>query len=209
MATHFRILTAQGPAAPGGAKDYVSNGEMSGGFALVAWPAQYDATGIMTFIVNGDGTVLEKDLGQRRQRPRKRHALRPGRHLAQGESEFRRHALTRPPRLELPYWLQPWMPLSSRRSRWRAATARMNPSVIREILKVTERPGIISLAGGLPSADTFPVEAMREATARVLRDAPREALQYAASEGYGPLREWVAERPRCAPGHDASTPRRC
>jgi 2-aminoadipate transaminase len=70
--------------------------------------------------------------------------------------------------------------------------ARMSPSVIREILKITERPGIISLAGGLPSADTFPVEAMREATARVLRDAPREALQYAASEGYGPLREWVS-----------------
>jgi 2-aminoadipate transaminase len=72
-------------------------------------------------------------------------------------------------------------------------TARMNPSVIRELLKVTERPGIISLAGGLPSADTFPVEAMREATARVLRDAPREALQYAASEGFGPLREWVVQ----------------
>ena len=70
---------------------------------------------------------------------------------------------------------------------------RMNPSIIREILKVTERPGIISLAGGLPSPDTFPVEAMREAADRVLRDAPREALQYAASEGYGPLREWVAQ----------------
>ena len=69
---------------------------------------------------------------------------------------------------------------------------RMNPSVIREILKITERPGIISLAGGLPSPDTFPIEAMREATARVLADAPREALQYAASEGFGPLREWVA-----------------
>jgi 2-aminoadipate transaminase len=69
---------------------------------------------------------------------------------------------------------------------------RMNPSVIREILKITERPGIISLAGGLPSPDTFPIEAMREATERVLRDTPREALQYAASEGYGPLREWVA-----------------
>jgi 2-aminoadipate transaminase len=69
---------------------------------------------------------------------------------------------------------------------------RMNPSIIREILKVTEKPGIVSLAGGLPSADTFPVEAMREACARVLRDAPREALQYAASEGFGPLREWVA-----------------
>jgi 2-aminoadipate transaminase len=70
--------------------------------------------------------------------------------------------------------------------------ARMNPSIIREILKVTERPGIISLAGGLPSPDTFPVQAMRDATERVLRDAPREALQYAASEGYAPLREWVA-----------------
>ncbi|AKJ31722.1 PLP-dependent aminotransferase family protein [Caldimonas brevitalea] len=69
---------------------------------------------------------------------------------------------------------------------------RMNPSIIREILKVTERPGILSLAGGLPSPDTFPVEAVREASARVLRDNPREALQYAASEGYAPLREWVA-----------------
>jgi 2-aminoadipate transaminase len=70
---------------------------------------------------------------------------------------------------------------------------RLNPSTIREILKLTERPGIISLAGGLPAAETFPVEAMAQATARVLRDAPREALQYAASEGYGPLREWVAQ----------------
>ena len=70
---------------------------------------------------------------------------------------------------------------------------RMNPSVIREILKITERPGVISLAGGLPSPDSFPVEAMRAAAAHVLADAPREALQYAASEGYGPLREWVAQ----------------
>ncbi len=70
--------------------------------------------------------------------------------------------------------------------------ARLNPSTIREILKITERPGIISLAGGLPSADTFPVAAMQEATARVLREQPREALQYAASEGYAPLRAWVA-----------------
>ncbi len=78
---------------------------------------------------------------------------------------------------------------------WKLAhrAERMNPSIIREILKVTEQPGIISLAGGLPSPDTFPIEAMREATARVLRDQPREALQYAASEGFGPLREWVAE----------------
>lgn len=69
---------------------------------------------------------------------------------------------------------------------------RLNPSTIREILKVTERPGIISLAGGLPAAETFPVQAMAEATARVLRDTPKEALQYAASEGFAPLREWVA-----------------
>jgi len=69
---------------------------------------------------------------------------------------------------------------------------KMNPSVIREILKVTERPGIISFAGGLPSPQTFPVEAMREACAKVLRDTPHEALQYSASEGYGPLTEWVA-----------------
>ena len=69
---------------------------------------------------------------------------------------------------------------------------RLTPSTIREILKLTERPGIVSLAGGLPSADSFPVAAMAEATARVLREQPREALQYAASEGYGPLRDWVA-----------------
>lgn len=68
---------------------------------------------------------------------------------------------------------------------------RMNPSVIREILKVTEKPGIISFAGGLPSPKTFPVEAFAEACAKVLRDDGRAALQYAASEGYGPLREAV------------------
>lgn len=71
---------------------------------------------------------------------------------------------------------------------------RLEPSVIREILKVTEKPGIISLAGGLPAPQSFPVQAMREACARVLADTPAEALQYAASEGFGPLREWVAEQ---------------
>jgi 2-aminoadipate transaminase len=68
----------------------------------------------------------------------------------------------------------------------------MNPSIIREILKLTERSGVLSMAGGLPSADTFPVEAIRVACDKVLRDTPREALQYSASEGFGPLREWVA-----------------
>lgn len=69
---------------------------------------------------------------------------------------------------------------------------KMNPSVIREILKITERPGIISFAGGLPSPDTFPVQAMREASERVLTLDGRAALQYAASEGLPQLREWVA-----------------
>jgi 2-aminoadipate transaminase len=70
---------------------------------------------------------------------------------------------------------------------------KMNPSVIREILKVTEKPGIISFAGGLPSPLTFPIDAMREASERVLRNDGKAALQYAASEGYAPLREWVAK----------------
>jgi DUF2950 family protein len=60
---YFRIVDAQGMSAPGGAKQYVVNGEMTGGFALVAWPATYDVTGVMTFIVNQDGAVYEKDLG--------------------------------------------------------------------------------------------------------------------------------------------------
>ena len=69
---------------------------------------------------------------------------------------------------------------------------KMNPSVIREILKVTERPGIISFAGGLPSPKTFPIDAFAAACAKVLSTDGEGALQYAASEGYGPLRAWVA-----------------
>ena len=60
---YFKILTAQGAAAAGGAKTYVVKGEMSGGFALVAWPAEYDVTGVMTFVTNHNGVVFEKDLG--------------------------------------------------------------------------------------------------------------------------------------------------
>jgi hypothetical protein len=59
----FRILTAQGPGASGGAKNYVKGGRMTDGFALIAWPAKYNDTGVMTFIVNQDGVVYEKDLG--------------------------------------------------------------------------------------------------------------------------------------------------
>ncbi|MGP3507800.1 PLP-dependent aminotransferase family protein [Paracidovorax citrulli] len=71
--------------------------------------------------------------------------------------------------------------------------AKMNPSVIREILKVTEKPGIISLAGGLPSPKTFPVDDFAQACAAVLGNDGASALQYAASEGYLPLREAVAD----------------
>ena len=60
---YFRILEGQGKAAKGGAAEYVVNGEMTGGFALVAWPVHYDASGVMTFIVNQDGVAYEKDLG--------------------------------------------------------------------------------------------------------------------------------------------------
>jgi 2-aminoadipate transaminase len=83
---------------------------------------------------------------------------------------------------------------SAPNSPWTLAqrAAKMNPSVIREILKVTEKPGIISFAGGLPSPQTFPVAEFEAACAKVLRDDPAGALQYAASEGFGPLREMVA-----------------
>ena len=72
--------------------------------------------------------------------------------------------------------------------------AKMNPSVIREILKVTERPGIISFAGGLPSAKTFPVAEFAAACQKVLTTDPQGALQYASSEGFAPLRQMVADR---------------
>lgn len=59
----FRILTAQGPHAPGGAYDYLVRGQMIGGFGLVAYPAVWGSSGVMTFIVNHDGVVYEKNLG--------------------------------------------------------------------------------------------------------------------------------------------------
>jgi hypothetical protein len=60
---YYRILTAQGKDAPGGAYDYLTHGQMMGGFALVAFPAQYGVSGVMTFIVNHEGVVYQKDLG--------------------------------------------------------------------------------------------------------------------------------------------------
>jgi len=59
----YRMLTRQGPQAPGGAYDYVVNGELLGGFGLIAFPAEYGSSGVMTFIVNHDGVVYSRDLG--------------------------------------------------------------------------------------------------------------------------------------------------
>ena len=62
---YFRILKAQGSDAPGGALNYVVKGKMIGGFALIAWPAEYGNSGVMTFVVNHNGIVYQKDLGRR------------------------------------------------------------------------------------------------------------------------------------------------
>jgi hypothetical protein len=61
---YYRLLTKQGAAAKGGARDYMANGQLTRGFAFVAYPAEYRNSGVMTFIVNQDGVVYEKDLGQ-------------------------------------------------------------------------------------------------------------------------------------------------
>ncbi len=62
---YFQILSKQGDKAPGGAKDYVANGKMTGGFGILAYPADYRNSGIMTFIIGKDGTVYQKDLGEK------------------------------------------------------------------------------------------------------------------------------------------------
>jgi hypothetical protein len=59
----FRMIEKQGPQAQGGAKDYIINGEMTGGFAILAYPAEYANSGVMSFVINQDGKVYEKDLG--------------------------------------------------------------------------------------------------------------------------------------------------
>ncbi|MGL4691784.1 MAG: aminotransferase class I/II-fold pyridoxal phosphate-dependent enzyme, partial [Stenotrophomonas maltophilia] len=69
----------------------------------------------------------------------------------------------------------------------------LTSSAIREILKVTERPEVISFAGGLPAPGGFPVEVVRAAFDKVLSTNGRAALQYGPTEGYAPLRQWVAE----------------
>jgi 2-aminoadipate transaminase len=70
--------------------------------------------------------------------------------------------------------------------------AQMQSSFIREILKITQRPEIISFAGGLPSSDTFPVAEMKAAFDKVLTNSGKVALQYGPTDGFPPLREWIA-----------------
>ena len=71
----------------------------------------------------------------------------------------------------------------------------LKSSAIREILKITEQPDVISFAGGLPSPNTFPVEEIKQAVTDILEgNEAIGALQYGPTEGYAPLREWVAQR---------------
>jgi len=72
--------------------------------------------------------------------------------------------------------------------------ASLNPSAIREVFKLLGKPGIISFAGGAPAAEGFPISALSDISKRILRDNGGVALQYSVTEGYPPLREWVAAR---------------
>lgn len=76
--------------------------------------------------------------------------------------------------------------------RYALRTQRMQSSIIRELLKLTEKPDLISFAGGLPAPEVFPVEQFKVAAQRVLTDAGWRSLQYSATEGYGKLREMIA-----------------
>jgi len=84
----------------------------------------------------------------------------------------------------IPIPAPPPFPLAQRMSRMKA-------SAVREILKVAERPDVLSFAGGLPAPELFPVEAIAQAHAEVFAEEGRAALQYSTTEGYGPLREWI------------------
>ncbi|MDX1687241.1 MAG: PLP-dependent aminotransferase family protein [Candidatus Promineifilaceae bacterium] len=82
----------------------------------------------------------------------------------------------------------PWTRRYAQRMQW------MGSSVIRELLKLTQQPDIISFAGGLPAPELFPVKAFAEATDKVLAEHGSQALQYSTTEGYRPLRELIVER---------------
>jgi 2-aminoadipate transaminase len=79
-----------------------------------------------------------------------------------------------------------WTPRYAQRTQW------MQSSAIRELLKLTERPHMISFAGGLPAPEVFPVDAFQEACQRLLAEHGPHALQYSTTEGYRPLREMIA-----------------
>src|SRR5690242_11854056 len=78
--------------------------------------------------------------------------------------------------------------------RFAQRTRLMHGSAIRELLKVTERPDFISFAGGLPAPEVFPVEAVAAVAQQVLQHQGAQALQYGATEGYRPLREYIAQQ---------------
>src|SRR5258707_4643505 len=78
--------------------------------------------------------------------------------------------------------------------RYAQRVQRIKGSAIRELLKLTEMPGAISLAGGLPAAEIFPLEQIQAATQRILAQRGQQALQYGATEGYTPLRDLLAQR---------------
>src|SRR5512145_2970331 len=77
--------------------------------------------------------------------------------------------------------------------RFAQRTQRMKSSAIRELLKLTENPEVISFAGGLPAPDVFPIAEFQEACTRVLSERGAQALQYGSTEGYTPLREMIAD----------------
>src|SRR5215831_2289976 len=78
------------------------------------------------------------------------------------------------------------------KSRYAQRTLGIKSSAIRELLKVTQRPDIISFGGGLPAPDVFPVKRFQEACQKILSEHGAEALQYGPTEGFGPLREMIA-----------------
>ncbi|KIX84689.1 aminotransferase-like domain-containing protein [Thermus filiformis] len=78
--------------------------------------------------------------------------------------------------------------------RFGGSAARIQASTIRELLKLTQRPGVLSFAGGLPAPELFPKEEAAQKAAQILRERGERALQYGPTEGYAPLREWVAQR---------------
>lgn len=84
--------------------------------------------------------------------------------------------------------------------RFAKRTQGMKPSIIREILKLTQKPDVISFAGGLPAPNLFPVKHLQISTGKILQEKANKALQYSTTEGYFPLREWIANQtPKVVP----------